>query len=61
MMLKVIMLFYSLGREKIAAGMDFDKITSLPVRDKISRLKYIPEAQAGEFAKIEEELKNSYA
>jgi V/A-type H+-transporting ATPase subunit A len=61
MMLKVIMLFYSLGREKIAAGMDFDKITSLPVREKISRLKYIPEAQAGEFAKIEEELKNSYA
>ena len=61
LMLKVIMLFYNLSKEKIAAGMDFDKIIALPVREKISRLKYIPEAQPEEFAKIEEELKNSYA
>jgi V/A-type H+-transporting ATPase subunit A len=55
------MLFYSLSKEKIAAGMDFDKIIRLPVREKIGRLKYIPEEQPQEFAKIEEELKNSYA
>lgn len=61
LMLKVIMLFYNLSKEKIAAGMDFDKIIALPVREKISRLKYIPEEQPQEFAKIEEELKNSYA
>jgi V/A-type H+/Na+-transporting ATPase subunit A len=61
LMLKVIMLFYGLSREKIAAGMDFEKVVGLPVREKISRLKYIPEEQPEEFVAIEEELKNSYA
>jgi V/A-type H+/Na+-transporting ATPase subunit A len=61
LMLKVILLFHSLGREKIAAGMDFDKIIALAVREKIGRLKYIPEEEPQEFAKIEAELRNSYA
>jgi V/A-type H+-transporting ATPase subunit A len=61
LMLKIILLFHSLGSEKIAAGMDFDRIIALPVREKISRLKYIPEEEPQEFAGIEAELRNSYA
>jgi hypothetical protein len=41
--------------------MDFEKIVKLPVREKISRLKYVEEDRLQEFDKVEEELKNSYA
>ncbi|MEI6631350.1 MAG: V-type ATP synthase subunit A [bacterium] len=61
LILKVIMLYYALSKEKIKEGADFERIASLAVREKISRLKYIPEDNLEEFAKIEEELRNSYA
>jgi V/A-type H+-transporting ATPase subunit A len=60
-MLKVILEYYTLSKEKLKSGMDFDKIIKLPIREKISRLKYIAEDRLQEFDKIEEELKNSYA
>jgi V/A-type H+-transporting ATPase subunit A len=41
LMLRLVMLYYSLGRGKLKEGMDFEKIARLPVRQKISRLKYI--------------------
>ena len=60
-MLKTILGFYHLSKEKIKEGMDFEKIVRLPVREKISRLKYITEDDLQAFDKVEEELKNSYA
>ena len=35
--------FYSLGQKAIKNGVPFDKIASLPIRNEISRAKYIPE------------------
>lgn len=59
-MLKVILEFYRLGKEGLKEGMDFEKIVQLPVREKISRLKYIEENNLQEFDKTEKELKDSY-
>lgn len=59
--LKIIMDFYFLSREKLKEGMDFEKIMKLAVREKISRLKYIEEDKMFEFDKVEEELRKSYA
>ena len=60
-MLKIILLFYTLSKEKLKEGMDFDKIVKLAIRDKISRLKYIEEDRLKEFEIIEKELRGSYA
>ncbi|MDD5255073.1 MAG: V-type ATP synthase subunit A [Candidatus Omnitrophica bacterium] len=59
-MLKIIMEFYRLSREKIKEGVEFERIIGLPVREKISRLKYIAEADMGHFKEIEEELARSF-
>jgi V/A-type H+-transporting ATPase subunit A len=61
LMLKVILEFYRLSKEKLKEGMDFEKILKLPVRQKISRLRYIEEDKLHEFQKVEEELIKSYA
>jgi V/A-type H+-transporting ATPase subunit A len=60
-MLKIILQFYSLSKEKLKEGMDFEQIIKLPIREKISRLKYIEEDKLQEFDKIENELRSSYA
>jgi V/A-type H+-transporting ATPase subunit A len=60
-MLKIIMEFYALSRQKIKEGLDFEKVVKLAVREKISRLKYIEEDNLREFDKVEEELRGSYA
>jgi V/A-type H+-transporting ATPase subunit A len=60
-MLKVILLFYTLGKEALKQGVDFDKIVGSAVREKISRLKYIDEHKLGEFERVEEELRSSHA
>lgn len=59
--IKIILEFYHLGKEKLKEGVDFEKIVKLPVRERISRLKYIEEDKLEEFDKVEEELKNNYA
>jgi len=59
-MLKVIMGFYHLSREKLKEGMELEKITRMPIREKISRLKYIEEERLEAFDAIEEELKKSF-
>ncbi|MDD5731185.1 MAG: V-type ATP synthase subunit A [Candidatus Omnitrophica bacterium] len=58
--LKVILLFYQLSKEKLKAGDDFEKLMKLSVREKIGRLKYIEENKIQEFEKIENELRASY-
>ena len=60
-LLKIIVEFYRLSKEKIKEGFDFDKIIKLPVREKISRLKYIAEDKMQEFEQVENELRSSYA
>lgn len=60
LMLKIILEFYHLAKEKLKEGIDFEKIVKLAVREKISRLKHIPEDRLQEFDKVEAELRSSY-
>ena len=60
-MLKIILEFYHLAKDKIKAGMDFEQAMKLPIREKISRIKYIPEDKLKDFDQIEAELRSSYA
>jgi V/A-type H+/Na+-transporting ATPase subunit A len=59
--LRLIMGYYRLSKQKIGEGADFDTIVSLPVREKISRLKYIEEDRLAEFDIVEEELRKNDA
>lgn len=59
--LKMILAFYDLAKEKLQTGVDFESIIKNPFREKISRLKYIPEDKLDEFKKAEKELEGSYA
>jgi V/A-type H+-transporting ATPase subunit A len=54
--LKVILAFHDLANEKLKQGADFQEIIKLPIREKISRLKYIEENKLKEFDKVQEEL-----
>ncbi len=42
-MLKAILNYYDKGREALEADASFSKLASLPVREAIGRLKYVPE------------------
>lgn len=61
LMLKIILEFYHLAQERLQEGMEFEQIVHLPIREKISRLKYIAEDNLSEFKKVEQELRSSYA
>ncbi len=56
-MLKIILAFYYKGQEAIKKGVNINDLFSMPVREKIARLKYVPEEEIKEtFDKVEEEL-----
>ncbi|MCL6489702.1 MAG: V-type ATP synthase subunit A, partial [Alicyclobacillus mali] len=56
-MLKLIMGFYYKGRKAVEAGANIRDLFNLPVRERIGRAKYTPEAEVNTaFYKIEEEL-----
>jgi V/A-type H+-transporting ATPase subunit A len=55
-MLGLILDYYNRGLAALDAGADFSKVTSLPVRERIGRAKYIPEDEVSQFDKIETEL-----
>ncbi|NLE90974.1 MAG: V-type ATP synthase subunit A [Elusimicrobia bacterium] len=61
MMLKTVLLFDRLSRESLKRGGELEKIAALPVREKISRAKYIPEDKLEDFQSLEKELRGSYA
>ena len=51
-MLKLIYDFYRLGIDAINRGVEFNELLNLPVREKIGRAKYIPEADIAELDDI---------
>jgi V/A-type H+-transporting ATPase subunit A len=55
-MLKLIMEFNRLGQEALEAGAELSQITSLAVRERIGRAKYIPEEKIAELETIMTEL-----
>jgi V/A-type H+-transporting ATPase subunit A len=56
--LKLILDFYHLGQQALESGVYLSKISSLPIREKIARAKYIPEAQMDKINDISTALKN---
>lgn len=58
-MLKIILAFYYKSMEAIRKGVGIDDLFSMPVREKIARLKYVPEEKIKEtFSEVDEELSN---
>ena len=55
-MMGLILDYYNKGLAALDSGADFSKVTSLPVRERIGRAKYIPEDEIAQFDKIEAEL-----
>ena len=45
MMLKTILAYYDLGKDALESGASFNKLSTLPVREAIGRLKYVPESE----------------
>ena len=58
-MLKLIYDFYRLGIDAINRGVEFNELLNLPVREKIGRAKYIPEADIAELDDIAKEINDS--
>ncbi len=59
-MLRLIMSFYNKSVEAIANGADFNKLVSMPVRERIGRFKYIPEKDIKQaYEEIDKELTDS--
>ncbi len=56
-MLKIILAFYEKSQEAVRKGVDINALFSMSVREKISRMKYIPQSEgSAPFDAIEEEL-----
>ena len=55
-MLRLILEYHRQGQVALEAGAELSQVTSLPVRERIGRAKYIGEDKLDEFDKIESEL-----
>lgn len=55
-MLKIIMLFHAQAEEAVKKGVDFKKLTSLPVREEIARVRYMAEDKLETFDAIEKKI-----
>ncbi|MBR2570561.1 MAG: V-type ATP synthase subunit A [Clostridia bacterium] len=60
-MLSLILSYDEKGQAALAAGADLSKVTSLPVRERIGRAKYVPEQELQQFDAIESELSSQMA
>ncbi len=56
-MLKLILLSYDLFKESLKKGIELKKILALPIREKIAKIKYIPEENLEKIGELEEELR----
>lgn len=60
-LLKIIVSLHNQCIESLGAGVDFKKLANLKVREKIARMKYIPEEELKRFDQIGEEIKKEIA
>lgn len=58
-MLKVVMDFYRHGKRALEANVYLSEIEALPVREKIARMKFIPEEEIHQIDEIHQELLDS--
>ncbi len=55
-MLRLVLLFGDKGRQALDAGANLSQVINLPVRDRIARMKFVPEEEIQTFDAIEAEL-----
>jgi len=60
LMLHAIMTFHRLASQALEKGVEMDKIRTLPVRQKISLGRYVPEERLAELVKLEEEIVSAF-
>lgn len=60
-MLSIILEFYHRGLSALDNGVTLEDILSLPVREDISRMKYIPEQEKMRFLAIEDRMKEEFS
>lgn len=61
-MLKLIIEFYEFGVKALQNGADIDALAELPVRERIGRIKYVPEDEvAAEYESIHEQMREETA
>ena len=59
--LSVILEFYHMGLSALDSGVSLEDILNLPVREGISRMKYIPEQEKMRFIEIEDRIKEEFS
>ncbi|MDL2205443.1 V-type ATP synthase subunit A [Eubacteriales bacterium OttesenSCG-928-N13] len=60
-MITLILEYQAKGQAALAAGADLSRVSTLPVRERIGRAKYIPEDELKQFDAIEAELLSQMA
>ena len=56
-MVKIILLAYDLFQDLLKKGIELKNILALSIREKIAKIKYIPEENLEKFDELEEELR----
>lgn len=60
-MLSVCLFYYTQAKEALARGVAFDAISTMAIRDKIARMRYLPESDVDKIDKLKEEVEHSFA
>ena len=55
-MLKLILKFYDLALSALEKGAHFSRVAALPIREKIARVKYVPEERINEIDDVSSEM-----
>ena len=55
--LKLILMLHDLASDVLSKGAPIDKILAMPVRDRISRARLVPEQEISQFDSIEEQIR----
>lgn len=61
LMLKAILDFHRFALDGVEAGVNFDAIMNLEVRDSIARMKYVPENEEERLTNVFQEMKAAFA
>ncbi|MDD3726054.1 MAG: V-type ATP synthase subunit A [Candidatus Ratteibacteria bacterium] len=60
-MLKAIMLFHSYASQAVERGVPIEKVSHLPVKERIVNMRYIPPSNEEEFDRLEQTIKDTFA
>lgn len=60
-LLKLILEFYNQGKEALQKGVYLKEIEGLPIRERITRAKFIPEDELDQMDRIEQDLLTSFS